>query len=43
MIPRQVVERVIERVSIVEVISDYVPLHGRGRGRSYDSTIVELK
>ena len=31
MIPRQVVERVIERVSIVEVISDYVPLKRRGQ------------
>ena len=31
MIPRHVVERVIERVSIVEVISDYVPLKRRGQ------------
>ena len=31
MIPRQVVERIIERVSIVEVISDYVPLKRRGQ------------
>ncbi|MEK7881030.1 MAG: DNA primase [Deltaproteobacteria bacterium] len=31
MIPRHVVERIIERVSIVEVISDYVPLKRRGQ------------